>query len=93
MTVPTFTTGDRLRKAREHAHLTQRQLAERIGVDKNTVSNYEADRTKRRQRVTMRQWAAETGVPLTWIADGTDDRGLEQKDREVPIPFPLADAA
>lgn len=42
--IPTWTLGDRLRKARMHAGPDQGQLAEVTGIHRNTISSYEADR-------------------------------------------------
>lgn len=36
--------GDRIRRARQLRRWTQRELAERIGVDRKTVDNWENDR-------------------------------------------------
>ncbi|MED3571914.1 helix-turn-helix transcriptional regulator [Cytobacillus praedii] len=41
MTHETF--GERLRKLRKSKKLNQEQLAEKIGVDQSTISNYERD--------------------------------------------------
>lgn len=34
--------GDRLRYAREHAHLTQEKLGERVDLDRRTIARIEA---------------------------------------------------
>lgn len=68
--VPEWTMGDRLRKAREDAGLSQAQLAAAIGISRNTVSNAElGDRTP--LTITLRAWADVTGVPLQWLQTGT----------------------
>lgn len=61
--------GDRLRKAREDAGLSQAELALSIGVSRNTVGNAEiGDRTP--LEITLRAWADATGVPLEWLKSG-----------------------
>lgn len=66
--------GDRLRKAREDAGLSQAQLAVAIGISRNTVSNAElGDRTP--LQITLRAWAEATGVPLQWLVTGTIGSG------------------
>lgn len=69
-TVPSWTLGDRLRKAREHAGMEQGELAERIGISRGTVSNYELNRGTRPPKVVvLRAWANECNVPYEWIVD------------------------
>lgn len=69
--------GDRLRKAREDAGLSQAELAEQIGISRNTVGNAElGERTP--LNVTLRAWAAVTAVPLEWLETG----------RTTPVPPP-----
>ena len=66
--VPSWTLGDRLRKAREHAGMEQSELAHRIGISRNTVGNYELDRGQRAPKVViLRAWAHECGVPFEWL--------------------------
>ena len=43
-TIPEFTLGDRLRKARELTGLSVRRFAEEIGVSHGTITNAEGDR-------------------------------------------------
>jgi len=67
--IPEWTMGDRLRKAREDAGLSQVELAERIGISRNTVSSAELG-DRHPILVTLKAWAAETGVPLEWLQTG-----------------------
>lgn len=66
--VPEWTLTDRLRKAREHAGLTQRALADGLGVTVQTVSR--AERGEGITHRTLTQWAAVTDVPLDWLNAG-----------------------
>ena len=64
--IPEWTQGDRLRKAREDAGLDQKELADRIGVSRATISNAEVG-SRETLEVTIRAWAMATGVPLAWL--------------------------
>lgn len=68
---PSWTTGDRLRKARRHSGKEAKELAADIGVSPNTISNYENDRVVPDRR-TLISWAFATGVPLTWLEHGDE---------------------
>lgn len=68
--VPQWTVGDRLRKAREWADLGVGDLANAIGVTRKTVSD--AEHGKRRVRpITLNAWSLATGVSRQWLTDGT----------------------
>ncbi|WP_159233465.1 helix-turn-helix transcriptional regulator [Mycolicibacterium vanbaalenii] len=67
--VPQIEVRHRLRIAREHAGLEQDQLAELIGVSRNTVGNAEKGRVQPR-RITINAWALACGVPASWISTG-----------------------
>jgi len=67
--VPPIEVRHRLRIAREYAGLEQNELAELIGVSRNTVGNAESGRGKPRQ-ITLNAWALVTGVPVTWLMTG-----------------------
>lgn len=67
--IPEFTLADRLRKAREITGLNQRDFANEIGVNRNSVGNYETGMTKPRP-VVLRAWALRTGVPAMWLETG-----------------------
>lgn len=68
-TIPAFTMGDRLRKARMGTGLNTRDFAERIGVSQSTVTNAENDRSRTR-RITLLMWSQATGVPVEWLETG-----------------------
>lgn len=66
------TFGDRLEAARRNAGLTQRQLAERLGVRDTTLAAWEADRQEPRgNRVQM--IAGMLNVSLMWLLTGEGD--------------------
>lgn len=67
--VPEWTFGDRLRKAREDAHLDQATIAKMLGVSAGSVSNWEKGRgLPRGGEVKLAQrWSEATGVPVVWI--------------------------
>lgn len=61
-----WTLGDRLAKARRHAKLEQDDLAERIGVSRALISQWENDRSEPRYSA-LRIWAAACDAPLQWL--------------------------
>lgn len=63
---PEFTLGDRLRKAREWAGLTQQELADEMGVSRKTIVNYEHGAT-RASKLVLRAWSLTTKVPIEWL--------------------------
>jgi transcriptional regulator with XRE-family HTH domain len=68
-TVPVFTLGDRLRKARESTGMTQSDMANRLGIGRRSVSRYE-DGIHTPKAMTVMAWAMATGVPYDWLATG-----------------------
>lgn len=65
--VPQWTVADKIRKAREHAGLSQQQLADRLSVTRTSIVNWERGHT-RPLRVLLGLLAAETGVDPDWLA-------------------------
>ena len=68
-TVPEWTLGDRLRKARAITGMTTREFAERIGVSHGTITNAEGDKRAVRP-ITIKAWALATGVDAHWLETG-----------------------
>lgn len=66
MSTPTWTFQDRLRKAREHAGLTQGALAEILGVAAGTIQRWEKGALNPRPKA-LEALAEATGVPLEWF--------------------------
>lgn len=66
--IPGWTMGDRLRKAREYAGMSQMELSELIGASKRTIGRYEDGAEPKRPVVIS--WALATGVSLDWLETG-----------------------
>ncbi len=66
--VPAFIAGDRLRKAREVAHLTQSELAARIGVHRDSIMR--AEGTDSPKYTIIAAYALATGVDFEWLQTG-----------------------
>ena len=68
--VPTFHRGDRLRKARERAGLTSHEMADRIGVSRQTVTRWEHGKHMPKAAIVL--WATITEVPVDWLEQDED---------------------
>lgn len=71
MRIPAWTLGDRLNKSRRAAGISVQDMAEQLGVNRRTVTNYEQDHTEPRFP-TIKLWADLTGVPAAWLRYGVD---------------------
>ena len=67
--VPQFDMADRLRKALREADLSVQDIAEYIGVSRNTVGAWINGRTVP-NKASLMLWAMRTGVPLEWLRTG-----------------------
>jgi transcriptional regulator with XRE-family HTH domain len=95
--IPAFTLGDRLAKARKTAGLDQRDLARVMELSPSTIGNYEND-ISRPRRLVLKEWALVTGVPVEWLENGhTPDtssyRDLDMTALLAPRAAPEACAA
>jgi transcriptional regulator with XRE-family HTH domain len=68
-TIPEWTLGDRLRKAREAAGYKQSDLSDVIDISPRTLGKYERDEQAPKRHVVI-AWAMACGVPMTWITQG-----------------------
>ncbi|MGH3276390.1 MAG: helix-turn-helix domain-containing protein [Streptosporangiaceae bacterium] len=72
--VPEWTLGDRLKKAREHAGLSQTELGREIGISLASAMRYETGKVTPSQPVLL-SWALCTGVDLGWLGQGSINCG------------------
>ncbi len=80
--IPQIQVHHRLRIAREWANLEQAELADRMGVSRQSIGSAENGRTKPR-RITLNAWALACGVPVQWLIDGGADPANDP-DRNGP---------
>ena len=67
--VPGFEMRHRLGLALEWADVSAGEMAETLGVHRNTVSNYLNGRATPKRAVLV-TWAVRCGVPLVWLLTG-----------------------
>jgi transcriptional regulator with XRE-family HTH domain len=67
--VPVWTEGDRLGKALDHAGIRHQEMADYLGLSRNTIGNYIHGRVAIDKRTRM-LWAMRTGVPPEWLEHG-----------------------
>ena len=67
--VPEFDRADRMRKALRVAGISVQDIAEYLGVARNTVSTWINGRIDPSIQ-TVRLWALRTGVPYEWLQTG-----------------------
>jgi len=77
--LPAFTLSDRLTKAREHAGLSQEQMAAAMGIGRRSIVRYESGKIPPRPAVIA--WASITGVPLWWLDDAERPNLLVTNDK------------
>lgn len=61
---------DRIKLARERAKLTQKELADRVGVKPQAVSQWESGETKSLRGPSLARAADAMSVNSIWLADG-----------------------
>lgn len=69
--VPMWRLQDRLSRALDEADVSVQQMADELGVTRQTVSNYLHGRTPPSRSV-LRVWALRTGVAFAWLSDGIE---------------------
>jgi transcriptional regulator with XRE-family HTH domain len=68
MDAPTWTFGDRLRKARRSRRLSQREFARLLGESEKSIANWESDVSRPRDVVALAKKVQATyGVPAEWV--------------------------
>lgn len=78
--IPEETLGERMRRALRKEHIGVQEMADYLGVARNTVSTWLNDRIEPSEQ-TLMLWAMRTGVPLEWLK-----HGLVPFPRRVDLP-------
>lgn len=73
-TVPEFDVADRMRKALRTGNVGVQEMADYLGVARNTVGNWINGRIDPSVQ-TLRLWALRTGVPFKWLETGIAPTG------------------
>ena len=81
--IPMFTRGDRMAKALEHSRVTVSEMADYLGVSRQTIGNWMHGRTQP-SKGDLRLWAMRTGVPLEWIETGRTGSGAPRGGGQLP---------
>lgn len=68
LSIPQWTVGDRLRKARVSAGIEVNEMARRIKRSRNSITIYE--KSPLVDELVARAYSQETGVPLAWLLNG-----------------------
>ncbi len=63
--------GERIARARQAKGLTQKQLAQRLGIKRTTLHNWETERSAPRAN-RVNQLAGVLDVPLLWLIAGSE---------------------
>jgi transcriptional regulator with XRE-family HTH domain len=77
--VPEWDTADRMRKALRHADIGVQEMADYLGVARNTVSTWINGRIEPSTQ-TLRLWSLRCGVSYEWLTGHDDDT----RNRENP---------
>ena len=76
--------GARLKVAREKAGWSQRELAQRLGVELDSIAAWERDdREPRANRIMM--LCGVLGVTLKWLLEGHEDEQMAQDETLLPV--------
>ena len=76
-----MTFSDKIKRAREMAQLTQRELAQQIGVSQRAVAAYETDGAVAR-RTTMMKLAKALKVSFKYLSDENCTDSLEEIEKD-----------
>jgi transcriptional regulator with XRE-family HTH domain len=67
--MPEWDLADRMRKALRQAGLSVQEMADYLGVSRNSIGNWINSRVQPSTQ-TLRLWAMKTGVPYQWLCEG-----------------------
>ena len=79
---PTTDIGSRIREARERYHITQSELAKKVGVSRIAVTQWESGSTKDLKPRNLMATARALGIDVNWLVYG---KGTMRADRVYAI--------
>ena len=82
--------GNRIREAREAKHLTQLELACKLGCCKSSVGNIERGQ-KRETRISLSKLAKTLDVTVEWLMNGVTSKDIPIEEKEI-APFMPSEA-
>ena len=74
--VPEWDQADKMRKALRHSGVSVQEMANYLGVARNTVSTWINGHIEPSTQ-TLRLWSIRTGVPYEWLMSATPNTGAE----------------
>lgn len=86
--VPPWDLADRMRKALRHSGTGVQEMADYLGVARNTVSTWINGRIAPSVQ-TLRLWALKTGVPFEWLRGDDGPRALRGARFKMPCSWTL----
>lgn len=84
-----FGLRHRLALALDHSGVSVHDMADELGVSRNTVGNYLAGRTRPAKAV-LRVWALRTGTPYEWLSEGRIPADMQGTGGYPAIPALIA---
>lgn len=78
-----MTTGERIRQARKAAGLTQKELAEKVGVKFSAIHKYETGMIVNLKRETIAELAKALDVSPSWLMCMDDAQPAQEDDAEL----------
>ena len=74
---------DRIKKIRKELDLTQQKIADRLGIQRNTITMYEMGKTVPSEAIIL-SICREFNVNEQWLRDGTGEMFIEQtRDEQI----------
>jgi transcriptional regulator with XRE-family HTH domain len=86
--VPSWDLADRMRKSLRHSGTGVQEMADYLGVARNTVSTWINGRIAPSAQ-TIRLWALRTGVPFEWLRGEDGPRALKGARFKMPRSWTL----
>lgn len=88
-----MTVGERIKKVRKDAKLTQKDFSERLGITQSTISKLETDNCNIVEQI-IRQIASEFHVSIDWIKTGDGEPYIKSEAeivKQLEVQYNLSD--